>query len=86
MIELFIAGFFQFLFQLSRTVSTRLIAKDNIPGTLFMTSIIQALWLLTTAIGVEAYMNEDWYIIAAYMLGGLLGAYVAMKIKLSKEG
>ena len=84
MFEIFMAGFLQFLFQMSRTFSTRLISRDHIIGTMLMTFVIQALWLVTTAIGVKAVFEVNWYIISSYMFGGLVGAYFAMKITLKK--
>ena len=45
-----------------------------------MTQIVQALWLLTTALGVHAAFEMDWWMITGYMVGGGIGAYMAMKI------
>ncbi len=84
MIEIISAGVLQLLFQLSRTFSTRLISRDHMFGTMVMTFIIQALWLITTAIGVKAVFEINWYIISSYMFGGLVGAYIAMKVTLKK--
>ena len=84
--EIFMAGFLQFLFQMSRTFSTRLISRDHMFGTMIMTFVIQALWLITTAIGVKAVFEVDWYVISSYMIGGLIGAYLAMKVQFKNKG
>ena len=74
----------QLAFQLSRTLGTRVISKDHMGWTLVMTVIIQALWLVTTAMGVHAVFEMNWPQITAYMIGGVVGAYLAMKIDFHK--
>lgn len=75
---------FQLLFQLSRVLSTRFISKDHIFETLVMTFIVQALWLITTAMGVKAVFDWNWYSISSYMIGGLIGSYIAMNYNMKK--
>lgn len=84
-IEILGAGVLQFLFQLSRTFSTRLISKEHMLGTMIMTFIIQVLWLVTTAIGVKAVFDIDWWTISSYMIGGLFGAYIAMRVDIKEK-
>jgi len=74
----------QLAFQLTRTLGTRVISKDHLTLTIITTIIIQALWLVTTAMGVHAAFELDTAQIVAYMLGGTMGAYIAMKIKFLK--
>lgn len=74
----------QLLFQLTRIFGTRVIAKEHVMLTMIMTAIIQVLWLLTTAMGVHAVLEMDIGMITAYMTGGLLGTYWAMKIDFDK--
>ena len=84
MLEFAIMFIAQLAFQLSRTLGTRVISKDHIGWTLIMTLIIQALWLVTTAMGVHAVFEMDWLQITAYMTGGVAGAYLAMKMDFHK--
>ena len=70
----------QLLFQLARVYSTRVISKDHVVITLVMTFFVQILWLITTAMGVHAAFEMDIPQITAYMIGGLLGTYMAMRI------
>jgi len=72
----------QLFFQLSRTLGTRLSARENLLGTMIMTFVIQSLWLITTAIGVKAVFEMNWYDISGYMIGGLVGNYIAMRMKI----
>ncbi len=76
---------FQLLFQLSRTLGNRYIAKDHVLETIAMTAIIQALWLITTAMGVKAVFDWNWYSISSYMIGGVIGSYIAMKYTIKSK-
>ena len=73
----------QFFFQLTRTLGTRYVAKDNIAGSVILSFFIQALWLTTTFLGVKFMAEMDWMGITGYMLGGLLGVYISMKIRIN---
>lgn len=81
MIEIFIL---QLLFQLFRVLGTRYVVNGNIVATTVVTIVIQALWLLTTAIGVSAVMDTNWYDITGYMLGGVVGNIIAMKYNIKE--
>jgi len=72
----------QFLFQLTRTLGTRYVAKDNIAGSVITSFFIQGLWLTTTFLGVVFMAEMNWIGIAGYMIGGMLGVYASMKMKL----
>jgi len=72
----------QFLFQLTRTLGTRYVARDNIKGSVIISFFIQGLWLTTTFLGVKFMAEMDWIGITGYMLGGLLGVYASMKFNL----
>ena len=77
-------GITQLLFQLSRVLSTRHIANGSILATMIMTAIVQVLWLATTALGVKAVLDDNWYSVTTYMVSGLLGSYIAMNIKIKE--
>lgn len=68
----------QIVFNFSRTLGTRHLARDNILPTLIWGTIIQISWLITTYMGVMAVANMDWLILSGYLIGGLLGSYLAM--------
>ena len=70
----------QFAFQYFRAISVRTTAAKHVPYTLVFTNIIQALWLVSTYLGVTALQNADWLLVTAYMLGGTLGTYFSFKI------
>ena len=74
----------QLLFQLFRVLSTRFVVNGSILATSVTTLILQALWLITTAIGVQAVVSTDWKTIAGYMIGGVIGNVIAMKYNIKE--
>ena len=66
----------QLLFQFSRSLGTRYLAKDNMHAVASWGFVIQVLWLVTTWLGVKAMDAMDPYLISAYLIGGVLGIYL----------
>ena len=71
----------QLAFQFSRSLGARYVANDNIHSSAAWTAIIQALWLVTTCMGVKAVDQSDWPSVAGYMLGGVAGVYINFLVK-----
>ena len=80
-ITIFVA---QLLFQLARTYNQRVVSKDNVASSVITSFFIQALWLITTALGVKSFNDSDPAGITAYMLGGVLGVYLSFKIPIKE--
>ena len=70
----------QLLFQLARTYSQICVSKENKVMTVLCSLVIQGLWLTTTALGVKHVNDLDWFGITEYMLGGLIGVWLAFYI------
>lgn len=82
-IELVVTVFFaQLIFQFLRSLGTRYMSNEHVVMSLVLGFWIQVFWLITTAIGVVATVNYDWWTISAYMIGGLIGTYLNFKIKM----
>lgn len=79
MIEVLTIFVLQLAFQFARVMSTKAVIKGNVLYLMVNTTILQALWLVTTYIGVTSVMADNWYVISSYMLGGMLGAYLAIR-------
>ena len=47
--------------------------------------LIGACFLFGISHTVDAVIDEDWIVIAAYMFSGQLGLYIGMKIKVDKK-
>ena len=75
----------QLLFQLSRTYGQRVVSRDDVISSVLASTVIQALWLITTAMGVKSVNDMDVPGITAYMIGGVLGVYLSFKIPVKEE-
>ena len=72
----------QLLFSCTRTLSTRYVVRDKVIHTAIITLIIQSLWLVSTSMGVKAVFEMNYIVISSYLVGGLIGSIIAMKIKI----
>jgi len=78
-IDIFIIFVLQLAFQFSRVMSTKAVIKSHTLYLMINTTILQALWLVTTYIGVTSVMKDNWSVIISYMIGGVLGAHLAIR-------
>lgn len=70
----------QFAFIFFKYLNIRVIAKEHIFKSVFMTFLIQSTWLVSTAIGVKAVWDAEAVIIIAYLFSGMLGSYLSFKV------
>jgi len=84
MIEIILVIVFQIIFNFSRTIGTRHLARDNVTPTLIWGTVIQISWLVTTSLGVKAVFESNWIVLISYLVGGTVGSYLAMKIKIKE--
>ena len=62
-------------------INIRVIVKEQIYWSMFYTAMIQASWLIGSAIGINAYLNNNWLIVFLYIASGVVGTYLNFKIK-----
>jgi hypothetical protein len=62
-------------------VNIRVIVKEQIVKSMFYTSLIQGSWLISSAIGIHAFLNNNWLIVFIYIISGVAGTYLNFKIK-----
>lgn len=72
----------QTLFSLSRTLNVRYVTNNKIILVLSTSLIIKATWLVSSAIGINSVINQDWTNAIIYVFSGLFGDYLAMKVKI----
>ena len=75
----FIVLISQFTFVVCRTVNVRHIAQNNLSLTLISGTMMSALWIYTTMLGVNALNNDSPWDIVAFLLGGIAGTAIAMR-------
>ncbi|MGE4517289.1 MAG: hypothetical protein AB7D96_10560 [Arcobacteraceae bacterium] len=62
-------------------VGVRVIVKEQVLKSMFFTSLIQASWLVSSAIGISAFLKGNWIVVCFYLAGGVMGTYLNFKIK-----
>jgi hypothetical protein len=62
-------------------INIRVIVARQIIKSMFYTFAIQASWLVSSAIGINAFLDGNIIVVAFYLLGGVLGAWLNFKIK-----
>jgi hypothetical protein len=72
----------QILFSLTRTLNIRYVSENNIKLVIMTGIIIKTTWLISSAIGINSVINENWTNAIIYIITGLFGDYLGMKIKL----
>ena len=71
----------QIVFSFSRTLNVRYTAKEKITHTLITGVVIKLTWLVSSAIGINALINQDYTTAIIYVISGVLGDYLSFKIK-----
>tara|TARA_R110000850_G_scaffold1714_21_gene9238 strand:- start:3918 stop:4205 length:288 start_codon:yes stop_codon:yes gene_type:complete len=84
--------FTQILFIGTRNWNVKAVANDNLPQILLSGTVVHLSWLLSVTLGVTSAKElvQNWdlsYIpvILCSLCGGLIGSYLAVKIKLRKK-
>jgi hypothetical protein len=72
----------QILFSLCRTLNVRYVSKGKTIATLVAGFIVKITWLISSAIGINSVINQNWKNVLIYLISGLVGDYLAMKIKI----
>ena len=83
--EAIVVAFFQFLLVLLKHLNVRMIVHHNVIKSMLLTLGIQISWLVSTAIGVNAFLNQNWWIVAVYLISGVAGNYVSFYFKVQPK-
>jgi len=59
-----------------RTVNNHQILKSA-----FYTAMIQISWLVSSALGINALLNNEWLSVVSYILGGVVGSVLQFRIR-----
>jgi len=81
MIEYLVLVVSQITFSFSRTLNVRYTSKEKVIHTLFTGVIIKISWLVSSSIGINALIKEDYTTALVYVLSGIIGDYLSFKIK-----
>ena len=71
----------QLLLVFFKHLTVRAVASHQVVKSMMYTTFIQASWLLSSALGINALLNHEWWNVLAYIVGGVVGTYLNFKIK-----
>ena len=55
------------------------IVENEVIKTMALTAMTQISWLISSAIGINALLNNDYITVTAYIIAGVVGSYFALK-------
>lgn len=74
-----------FIAQLSlvffKHLTVRAVTDHNVLKSMIFTAMIQISWLVSSALGINALLNSEYFNIFAYVAGGVVGTFLNFKIK-----
>jgi hypothetical protein len=62
-------------------VGLRVIVAKQVRRAMFYTFFIQASWLISSAIGINALVKGNYVVVVFYLAAGVVGTYLNFKIK-----
>ena len=72
----------QLIFSFCRTINVRYTANGNILGSVLTSTLVKVSWLFGSALGIQAMTTGDIIPAATYVMFGVLGDYLSMKVKI----
>jgi len=68
------------IFQASRTFNSRAIAKEDTFTVVWSSFVVKLSWMISTAIGIKSIFDGDLWLAGTYLVTGVVGDYIGMKI------
>jgi hypothetical protein len=62
-------------------VNIRVIVAKQVVKSMFYTFAIQASWLISSAIGISAFLQHNYIVVVVYLVSGVIGTWLNFKIK-----
>ncbi len=64
-----------------KQLNVRAIVKQKIHISMIITFMTQGAWLVSSALGINAFLNDNYPIVGIYLISGVIGTYLSFKIK-----
>lgn len=64
-------------------VNVRVIVAKQVAKSMLYTFAIQTSWLISSAIGISAFIDGNITVVAVYLLSGVLGSWLNFKVKVA---
>lgn len=71
-------------FSVSRVYSTRVISKEMVKEAVLVGLVVKTLWIVSTSLGINSFLNENVLGVVAYIVGGAIGDYIGMRLWIKK--
>lgn len=68
------------IFQASRTYNARAIAREDTFTVVWSSLVVKTSWMISTAIGIKSVFDGDLWLAGTYLLTGVLGDYIGMRL------
>ena len=84
MIEITAVIVSQFSLVFFKHLNVVMILKEELTKSMILTALIQISWLVSSAIGINALLKNDFITVVAYVIAGVIGSYFALKTQVNK--
>ena len=68
------------IFQASRTYNARAVAREDTFTVVWSSLVVKTSWMISTAIGIKSVFEGDLWLAGTYLLTGVLGDYIGMRL------
>lgn len=63
-----------------KQLNIRTIIKSRVYVSMVITFMTQVAWLISSALGINAFLNDNYLIVSVYLISGVIGTYLNFKI------
>ena len=81
MMNYVILAVIQMLFNTLKVFEIKYSYDRNVKMTMFVGFALTIVWLFSTALGVSAVIEMDYYMMGVYIVFSMLGKYIALKLQ-----
>ena len=81
LIQTIIVSVSQMIFIFLKHVNIRVVVARQVSKSMLYTFLIQVSWLVSSAIGINAFNTGNYVVVAFYLMAGVVGTYLNFKIK-----
>ncbi|MDD3834804.1 MAG: hypothetical protein PHS42_04945 [Sulfurimonas sp.] len=64
-----------------KNINIRVIVARQVLKSMFYTFLIQTAWLVSSAIGINAFLEHNYVVVGFYLIAGVVGTWLNFKIK-----
>ena len=73
------------IFQSSRTYNARAIAREDTLTVVWSSFVVKVSWMISTSIGIKSIFEGDLWLAVTYLITGVIGDFIGMKLTYNYE-